>query len=48
MKGLPKPAFTSGTHMLVHFIADEFTRTPAIRAMGWPLLEAFRNVVLKA
>ena len=48
VKGLPKPAFTSGTHMLVHFIADEFTKMPAIRAMERRLLEAFRTVGLKA
>jgi hypothetical protein len=34
--------------MLVHFIAHEFAKTPAIRAMARRLLEAFRNVGPKA
>jgi hypothetical protein len=34
--------------MLVHSAADESTKTPAIRAMERPLLEAFRTVGLKA
>jgi len=34
--------------MFVHSAADGSTTTPAIRAMERPLLEAFRNVVLKA
>jgi hypothetical protein len=29
--------------MLVHFAADEFTKTPAIRAMERLLVEAFRT-----
>jgi hypothetical protein len=34
--------------MLVHSATDESTKTPAIRAMEWSLLEAFRTVGLKA
>jgi hypothetical protein len=34
--------------MLVHFAADGSTKTPAIRAMERPLLEAFPIVGLKA
>ena len=30
-KRLPKPAFTGGTHMLVHFLAGGSTKIPAIR-----------------
>ena len=48
VKGLPKPAFTSGIQMLVHSAADGSTKTPANRATEWPLLEEFRTVGLKA
>jgi hypothetical protein len=34
--------------MLVHSATDGSTKLPAIRAMARPLLEAFRNVALKA
>jgi len=39
---------SNGAHMFVHSAADGSTTTPAIRAMEWPLLEAFPTVGLKA
>ena len=39
---------SNGVQMLVHSATDGSTKTPAIRAMEWSLLEAFRTVGLKA
>jgi hypothetical protein len=39
---------SNGVQMLVHSATDGSTKTPAIRAMERPLLEAFRTVGLKA